>query len=93
MRGEQVRFLRKYLGLSGVDFARTLDVAPETVSRWEHDRERMSVSLDRFLRLMVIHGARVEESPIDQLATVADERSPRRVAVAVGRKGWEATAA
>lgn len=39
---ERVRFMRRALGLKGVELARLLDVTPETVSRWEHgaaDRE------------------------------------------------------
>ena len=41
-RPERVRFMRRALGLKGVELARLLDVTPETVSRWEHgaaDRE------------------------------------------------------
>src|SRR5260370_836362 len=41
LRSEEVRFLRKYLGLSGPDFARIMDAAPETVSRWETGRQQM----------------------------------------------------
>lgn len=93
--GEQVRFLRKYLGLSGVDFARTIDVSPESVSRWENDRERMSMTTERLIRLMVLHGSRVEEYPISDLAEVGrGEEGPRgTVAVTVGAHGWEATGA
>src|SRR5262249_13942609 len=43
LRPEEVRFLRKYLSLSGPDFARIMDAAPETVSRWETGRQQMSL--------------------------------------------------
>jgi DNA-binding transcriptional regulator YiaG len=36
--GEAFRFMRKALGLRGTDLAELLDVAPETVSRWETDK-------------------------------------------------------
>src|SRR6185436_2320053 len=32
----EFRFLRQYLGLSSKDFAKTLGVAAETLSRWEN---------------------------------------------------------
>lgn len=53
LTGDEMRFLRKYLGLSGADLARKMDVAPATVSRWEQGRTPISQNKDRFLRLMV----------------------------------------
>ncbi len=35
--GAEVRFLRKYLRLSGIDFAKRIGASPETVSKWEND--------------------------------------------------------
>lgn len=37
VRGDDVRFARKALGMRTKDFAAALDVRPETVTRWEHD--------------------------------------------------------
>jgi DNA-binding XRE family transcriptional regulator len=34
--GDAFRFLRKTLGMRGVDLAALLDVTPETISRWEN---------------------------------------------------------
>ena len=42
---EQVRFLRTYLGLASKDLAKFLDVAPETVSRWESKTTPMLMEL------------------------------------------------
>ena len=53
LTGAEVAFLRKFLGWSGVDFASHMGVAPETVSRWERDRDQMAATADRLLRLMV----------------------------------------
>jgi putative zinc finger/helix-turn-helix YgiT family protein len=36
--GEALRFIRKAAGVPAADFAALLDVRPETVSRWEHDK-------------------------------------------------------
>lgn len=53
LRGEEVRFLRKYLGFRGIDFAAVMGVAKETVSRWETDAKPMGTSADRLLRALV----------------------------------------
>ena len=36
--GEALRFIRKAAGVPAIDLAALLDVRPETVSRWEHDK-------------------------------------------------------
>lgn len=50
---EEIRFLRKHLGFSQPDIAARLGVAVETVSRWENDKERMSVPAEKLLRFLV----------------------------------------
>ena len=52
---EEIRLLRTHLGFSGVDFARAIDVTPESVSRWETGKEKMSLTLERFLRTLVLY--------------------------------------
>src|SRR5438874_11484252 len=37
--GSEIRFLRKYLDFSSAKFAETIGVAPDTVSRWEKDKD------------------------------------------------------
>ena len=61
----EIRFLRKYLGWSGVDFARHMGVTAESVSRWENDREQMAAVADRLLRLMVVTQASVSDYSLD----------------------------
>ena len=75
LTGEQVRFLRKYLGWSQGDFARHAGVARETVSRWENDREPFTGTADRFLRLAVVTWAPVENYQTTDL-DAAGEESP-----------------
>ncbi len=43
----EIRFLRKYLGFSGADFAAHVGTTPETVSRWENGAAPMGVTADR----------------------------------------------
>lgn len=53
LTGAQVRFLRKVMGWSGRDFALLISVTPETVSRWEHDKEPIGAVAERLLRVLV----------------------------------------
>ncbi len=57
--GAAMRFMRKTVGLRAAEFAGLVDVTPETVSRWENDKQSLdhramavlaSVVLDRFER-------------------------------------------
>jgi putative zinc finger/helix-turn-helix YgiT family protein len=90
---KEVRFLRKYLGFSGVDFAATLDVTPETVSRWETGKKQMSPVAERALRLMIFVRDPVEEYPLEKLAEVAQgEAIPLRMKLRESRSKWKAEA-
>jgi putative transcriptional regulator len=68
LRHDEVRFLRKHLGLSGVDFAKLIDVTPETVSRWERGALRMSVMAERLLRALVLTQGPVVDYTLGRLA-------------------------
>jgi putative zinc finger/helix-turn-helix YgiT family protein len=77
--GEEVRFLRKILGLSGVDLARSMGVAPETVSRWENDDPPIGPQADRLLRLMVAHGQPRMKYPTERLAEITKKTKTTRL--------------
>ena len=49
----ELRFLRKHIGLSTVDFAKNVGVTRETVSRWENGAPPMGAVADRLVRLLV----------------------------------------
>ena len=91
--GAEIRFLRKYLGWSGVDFARTMGVDPATVSRWENDKEPMGPVAERLLRLMAVRGIPVDEYPTERLADVARDDAPRRgrLDLSISPSGWRAS--
>lgn len=90
LTASEVRFLRKYLGWSGADFAKHMGVTAESVSRWENEREQMSPVADRLLRLMVMTRAPVSDYNLDSLAALEDEPSPVRLRVEAARGGWKA---
>lgn len=71
LAGVEIRFLRKHIGWSGRDFARHFGVTPETVSRWENDKEPMGAAADRLLRVLAVRNQSVEAYPTEQLSEVA----------------------
>lgn len=87
----EIRFLRKHLGWSGVDFARRSGTKPETVSRWENGRTIMGPQADRLLRVLVAKQTPAMEYPVDLLAQVAADDGPAtpvRVELEKGPNGW-----
>ena len=87
---EEIRFLRKSLGWSGVDFARRMGTTKETVSRWESGKLPMGPQADRLLRMLVAKSTPVEQYPVDVLSQVAADGPARqaRVELEDGPKGW-----
>ncbi|MBL6991832.1 MAG: helix-turn-helix domain-containing protein [Bacteriovoracaceae bacterium] len=51
---QEIRFLRTHLGFSGVDFSKRIGVAAETISRWEKGTQKMSLTHEKLLRIMVL---------------------------------------
>jgi len=93
LTGAEVRFLRKFLGLSGVDFAGRMGVSPEVVSKWEHEKDPIGGQSDRLLRLMVVRNRPVEEYPTDKLAEINDDkREPISLDLLPFEDGWRGAA-
>jgi DNA-binding transcriptional regulator YiaG len=59
LTGQEIRFLRKQLGLSGQDFAKFMLVTPEWVSKWENEKASMSQANEQRLRTAVQHGVKI----------------------------------
>jgi putative zinc finger/helix-turn-helix YgiT family protein len=53
MRANEVRRIRRKLGLKQTEFAKRLGVHAVTVSRWETGAWNPSVSMSRFMRLLL----------------------------------------
>jgi len=92
LAAEEIRFLRKWLGWSGSDFAKRMGTAPETVSRWENGKTPIGPQADRLLRVLVSRSDQVMEYPdavLEQIAT--DKGSAKPVTVQFkheAKKGW-----
>jgi putative zinc finger/helix-turn-helix YgiT family protein len=52
LTGEQLRFLRKHLGLSGDQFGRYLHTDRTKISKWERGQDRIGPATDRLVRLL-----------------------------------------
>jgi len=90
----EIRFLRKWLGWAGVDFAAHMGVTPETVSRWETGSLGVGASADRLLRMMVVNRAPVQDYSLEMLKAIDESAStPFRLGVEADEKGWHAVAA
>jgi len=91
---EEVRFLRSHLGFSGVDFARAIDVTPESVSRWETGKEKMSLSLERFLRTLILYHCKpYKDYELDLIhyGNLSKAKHVKKIFVAKG-KDWKKAA-
>lgn len=96
LSGPEVRFLRKYIGLSGADFAKRLGAEPETVSRWENGKQPIGGAAERFLRLLVVTMGQIQEYPVEELDKLDSEASnPPSATIRVERKrdAWVPSAA
>ena len=85
--GPEIRFLRAHLDLSGVELARRMGVAAETVSRWETGKDTIGPVADRLLRLMV-----AGDMPREALAEIGDDPKPLSLIVRASRTGWKEAA-
>lgn len=54
LSGDDVRFVRKFLNLSGDKFAKLLDVDRATISRWENSEQSIGAQSDRLIRLVAV---------------------------------------
>lgn len=55
LQGHDIRFLRKVLEISAKQFAESLEVSQETVSRWENDKAPMGPANEKLLRLLTAY--------------------------------------
>ena len=86
---QELRFLRKHLGLSGRDFAEVVASKPETVSRWENGGLLVPPQIDRLVRLLVATGSpqRLDYS-IDDLRGLQRRSRPLRLELVREDEGW-----
>lgn len=88
LSGKEIRFLRSSIGYSGKYFSEVLGVKPETLSRIETQKNRVTISLDRHIRSAVFNKVpnrnydlhdRIISNPIDVKG---------KIRLAVSRNTW-----
>lgn len=72
----EIRFLRKHIGLSAVEFAQRMGVTRETVSRWETGAQPMGAVADRLLRLLVVTHDPTESYAVDDFLRELEDVAP-----------------
>lgn len=74
LNGREIRFLRKTLEMPAKALAEMLEVSPETVSRWETDKQPISPTNERIFRMKIVVGlcdrAPAMEPRLDELTTM-----------------------
>ncbi len=69
LEGKEVRFLRKYLGMTGQVFASIIGVDKSTVSRWENDQDPVGQPSDRVIRMVAMSLGNGLEEQLKELVT------------------------
>ena len=89
LTGQEIRFLRKFLGYSGVDFSKVVGVSPETLSRWENAKEKMGPIAENLVRMLVVHEQPTREYRVQEiLPKITRVSSPKPIGVRVKGDTW-----
>lgn len=90
MTRQELRFLRLFLGRSSREFAKILDVAPETVSRWENGERDIPRSVDLVVRLVVMHSVPRTDYTDEMLAKIKPTPArPPKVTLRLRGNAWQ----
>ena len=55
LTGDELRYIRKYLEMTMAEFGKTFDVSHVAVLKWENNQNRISSSLELYIRLYVLN--------------------------------------
>ena len=89
LSGEEIRFLRKEMGLKAVELANLLGVSKVTVSRWENSAKPIGILSDRLIRLLYLgfleKKARMSKGDILRVIESIKDR-PQKIKIEVSHK-------
>ena len=54
LAGDEIRFLRKYLRMTGDEFGRLLHINRTNLSKWENDEDKIGPQSDRLIRTIAL---------------------------------------
>ncbi|HLK34268.1 MAG TPA: type II TA system antitoxin MqsA family protein [Terriglobales bacterium] len=67
LRGEEIRFLRKYLRMTGEQFSRLLHVDKTTLSKWENNDDKVGSQSDLLIRSYALNLGEGLREKVDQI--------------------------
>ena len=70
LTGEEIKYLRKNIGLSAKKFAEYLGVNQSTLSRWENEKQTIDKSNDRVVRMIYAH---FKNLPLEEHKTIVED--------------------
>jgi len=93
LQGEELRFLRKHIGVGQEEFAKLLHVDRTTLSKWENNEDPIGVQSDLWARTVVISRNKyLEKRATDHIrafAKIADQQKRVRVEVDTEKHEYE----
>jgi transcriptional regulator with XRE-family HTH domain len=93
LKGEELRFLRKNIGLGQEEFSELLHVDKTTLSKWENNEDPIGIQSDLWARTVVIsHKKSLEKRAADHIRAfekIADERRHVRVEIDAEKLEYE----
>jgi DNA-binding transcriptional regulator YiaG len=85
LAGDEIRFLRKYLRMTGDEFARLIHINRTNLSKWENDEHKIGAQSDRLIRAIALslgEGLKVKlEEVIRKFPEIQDEPAAVRIDV------------
>jgi YgiT-type zinc finger domain-containing protein len=78
LSGEEVRYLRKWVGYSATELAEATGYSKTIISRWENEKKKVAKESDRLLRLVIF--AKMLENSVGEDISVEGKPFPNKVA-------------
>lgn len=91
LRGEEIRFLRKYLGMNGDTFAGFLHADKSVLSRWENNQAGIGSKSDLLIRAIVSNlgnGLKPEAEKVVRKFPQIDESDQKKVRIEVNESSF-----
>lgn len=97
LMGKEIRFLRKYIGLTGEQFGKKLGLTKEHISRIENEKHPVGAQTDRLIRYLAVSASSNLENQMERLferlETIKDEPIQERIEINLATGSFEYAAA
>jgi len=97
LTGKQIRYLRKYIGLTGEQFGKKLGLTKEHISRLETEKHSVGDQTDRLIRYLAISTdpalQRMIAQLFERLDNIKGESQPERIEVNLANGSFRYAAA